>query len=220
LSREERSEYPCPACGAPLYGWVKISSPNGEQPVLDRCENCGLAVAREHAPADVPAELASITRGPGEYAAANRRSLQAAIGEGHWAGLDPSRRLHFTPRAAELLLEKEDLEVGSIRFPLSGRNMTWMWQTLMNAVTLRDNFARDARAGLIHPEGARERMAFSLDTVVTVLAALPVAIIAAPLELISVLLRRGGEMVIEARPVAHVDADERYGVDELNAGSG
>ncbi len=213
---EEKSQYPCPACAAPLYGWVKVQTHEEPEPVLDRCENCGLAVIRANATPDIRDELAAMSRGPGEYASANRRSVQATIGEGHWAGLDSRRRLHLTPRAARLLFEKEGLEIGSIRYPAGGRNLRWMWQTLMNGVTLRDNFARDARAGRIRPDGFRERLAFMIDAMVTVLAAVPVTVLAGPLELIAVMFRRGGEIIIEARPVARHVADELEDADELD----
>ena len=214
---EEESQYPCPACAAPLYGWVKVQTHEEPEPVLDRCENCGLAVIRASATPDVRDELAAMSRGPGEYASANRRSVQATIGEGHWAGIDPQRRLYLTPRAAKLLFEKEGLEIGSIRYPARGRNLGWMWQTLMNAVTLRDNFARDARAGRIRPDGLSERLKFALDALVTVLAAIPVTFLSGA-ELVAVMFRRGGEIVIEARPVSRVAPDELGDTDRLPAG--
>ena len=214
---EDLADYPCPACGSTLYGWVKVQAERGQEPVLDRCETCGLAVLRAPTPPDVRDELAAISRGPGEYAAANRRSVQAMLGEGHWAAIDADRRLYLTPQATGLLFEKEGLEIGSIRYPARGRNLGWMWQTLMNAVTLRDNFARDARAGRIRPDGAGERMRFAVDAMVTVLAAIPVTVLSG-FELIAVMFRRGGEMVIEARAIAHVAADELGETDDLAAG--
>ena len=43
-----RRAYPCPACGATLYGWTAAHDPldRGKRIVLDRCENCGLSVTR------------------------------------------------------------------------------------------------------------------------------------------------------------------------------
>lgn len=213
---EDLSEYPCPACGSTLYGWVKAQAHGGPEPVLDRCEHCGLAVVRASTTPDIRDELAAMSRGPGEYAAANCRSVQAAIGEGHWAGIDPQRRLYLTPRAAKLLFEKQGLEIGSIRYPARGRNLGWMWQTLMNGVTLRDNFARDARAGRIRPDGLRERLKFGIDAVVTALAAIPVTLLSG-VELIAVMFRRGGEMVVDARPIARVTPDELGDADQLPA---
>ncbi|HSR25361.1 MAG TPA: hypothetical protein VLW53_17530, partial [Candidatus Eisenbacteria bacterium] len=36
----------CPACAEPLFVWVEAAGYGGrEDEVIDRCENCGLAVA-------------------------------------------------------------------------------------------------------------------------------------------------------------------------------
>ncbi len=74
-----------------------------------------------------------------------------------------------------------------------------MWQTILNALTFHENFARQIRAGTLRPAGAWGRLKFGIDAVVTALAALPVALISAPLELVSALLGRGGELVAVAR---------------------
>jgi hypothetical protein len=74
-----------------------------------------------------------------------------------------------------------------------------MWQTILNGLTFHQNFARGVRAGTLRPGGAWGRLKFGIDTVVTVLAALPVALVSAPLELFAALLGRGGELVAVAR---------------------
>ena len=74
-----------------------------------------------------------------------------------------------------------------------------MWQTILNAFTFHENFARQVRAGTLRPGGARGRLKFGIDAVVTVLAAVPVALVSAPLELVAALLGRGGELVAVAR---------------------
>jgi hypothetical protein len=193
---------PCPACGAPLYGWALVPRRFGPSRVIDRCEECGLLVTRTEGPVDVAAELGALARGPGEYAAPNRRSVQAGLGGTQWAAIDPTRRLHLTPRSATLLLARLDLEVGSIRYPRRGPNLRWMWQTLLNGVTFNLNFATELQAGRIRPHGARERIKVAIDVIVTALAGLPAALVAIPLEIASALLRRGGLMVVEARPRA------------------
>jgi hypothetical protein len=198
---------PCPACGAPLYGWAVVPTRLGPRRVIDRCEECGLLVTRTEGPVDVTAELGALGRGPGEYAAPNRRSVQAGLGGAQWAAIDPARRLHLTPRSATLLLARLDLEVGSIRYPRRGPNLRWMWQTLLNGLTFNLNFATELLAGRIRPRGTGERIKVAIDLIVTALAALPAALLAIPLEIASALLRRGGLMVLEARPRA-VEADE------------
>src|SRR4051794_39440758 len=42
---------PCPACGEPLFVWLEAQGYGPvEDQVIDRCENCGLAVARDSVP--------------------------------------------------------------------------------------------------------------------------------------------------------------------------
>jgi hypothetical protein len=103
----------CPACGGPLYRWVKAhpaDARSDEEALLDRCESCGLVVAR---------------------------SSSAHPATGH----DPAG-------AAERELE---------------------------------------------------RLRFAVDAVVTVLAALLVAIVSVPLEAAAAAVRRGGEMRVVVR---------------------
>ena len=75
-----------------------------------------------------------------------------------------------------------------------------MWQTLVNAFTLRDNFATNARAGRIPRSSGRERASFWLDWVVSVLVAIPTAIVAFPLEGLAAVLGRGGLIEASAEP--------------------
>jgi hypothetical protein len=199
-SEEEVAGYRCPADDAELYGWVAAHDPvDRSKIVLDHCEECGLVVTRAHRPPDVAGELDRLPRENGTIVAPNRRSWQAGIGGAQWAGLEPERRrLHLTPRAAELLLAREDRAVGRIdsRFSLAG--YLGMLQTLVNAFTLRDNFFRNFRAGRLQGRRAPSPPAIALDLLVTALVALPLAVVALPLELLASLFGRGGKMRIEA----------------------
>jgi hypothetical protein len=185
-----------------------------EETLLDRCESCGLAVARsspvhpaagDHPRAAAELELErlfeeSANGARGELRAPNRRSLQAAIGEGSWAALElPERPLLLTPRALAALLERRGGELERVRYPLFGRNQRWMWQTLMNALTFHPNFAREAIAGRLRPRAGRDRLTFAVDVVVTVLAAPLVALVSVPLEAVAAVARRGGEMRARVR---------------------
>ena len=69
-----------------------------------------------------------------------------------------------------------------------------MWQTLLNGLTFRTNFARDLRAGRLHPRGTGERVRFGIDLMVTVLGAPLVALVSVPLEFGAALAGRGGEL--------------------------
>ena len=148
----------CPACGEPLFVWVETEGwgPREDQ-VIDRCENCGLAVARDAVPdaedavaaaaAEPTATAADVFRAP------NAASLQAWLGAENWAALRPGERaLKPSPRAAELLLAKRGLRAsrGSATWPAPG--MASMWQTLLNLLTFHRDFASEA---LSRPTAAR-----------------------------------------------------------------
>ena len=184
---------PCPACGEPLLGWAVVEARDpdgGREVVLQRCEVCGLGLVRG---ADARLE-------PGDrdiVSVPNRRSWQAGLGGSHWAAIDPAGRdLYPTPDALGRLLEKQGLEPQRVRQRPLGRNQLWMWQTLLNGLTFHDDFATDVLAGRLRPRNARNLAAFAIDAMVSVLAALPVALVSVPLDLAAVVARRGG--MIEA----------------------
>jgi hypothetical protein len=205
----------CPACGEPLFVWIETDmkrvAPGGapshqgprEDQVIDRCENCGLVVVRGAVPtSDDAAErlLADRQSRDGRVAirASNAASLQAWLGAENWAALRPGGSgIEPTPRAASLLLARRGLEVRRVRH-LVGPGMASMWQTLLNLLTFHRDFASEAAAGRLRPGTGRGRAAFWIDAAVTVLAAIPTALIAVPLEGGAVLARRGGVIEVEA----------------------
>ena len=186
---------PCPACGEPLFGWVVVGSRRPERPgevVLDRCEACGLGIAHDRRSVDLAPPP------DGTIAAPNRRSWQAGLGAGHWAAIEPhARGVYPTPAALALLCDRAGLEPLRVRQPPLGINQVWMWQTLLNAFTFHDNFALDVVRGRLRPGNSRGLAAFAIDALVSVVAALPVAIVSLPLELLAVVAGRGG--LIEAK---------------------
>jgi hypothetical protein len=192
----------CPACGEPLYGWVVLGEeaddPRGEV-LVRRCERCELGVAGFPEPPAAASALVGQGRrmpdGRIELRTPNRASVQASLGGRHWAALEPGRSLYPTPDALSRLMGSAGLRVEELRFPRRGRAQAWMWQTILNGFTFTDNFARRARAGALRPSGARERLKFAVDAAITALAALPILVISAPLELLAALLGRGGELV-------------------------
>jgi hypothetical protein len=192
------AHYPCPACGARLFGWAAARHPvDGSKIVLDHCENDGLIVTRAAEPPDPARELDDLLATGGQIEAPNRESFQGGIGGAQWAGLEPERRrLHLNPRAAKLLLRKRGVEVLDSSTPFSGRSYATMLQTMINAFTLKDNFFRNARAGRLQRQTPRERLAFALDAIVSVLVAIPLSIVALPAELLGCLVGRGGRMVL------------------------
>jgi hypothetical protein len=186
-----------------MYGWIVIRPPDprrGEIYVVDRCEECGLGLTRG-APGEGAILEGDLSRlesgGTAEIRAPNRASWQAGIGGDRWAALElPPPRLHLTVRSVELLLERRGLQARRIRQPLLGRNQAWMWQTLLNGFTFHTNFAREALRRRLTPHTARNPVAFAVDALVSVLAALPLALISVPLELVAAMVRRGGELVV------------------------
>jgi hypothetical protein len=194
----------CPACGEPLFVWLETEGygPREDQ-VIDRCENCGLVAARDAVPSPELAvdELLGGQEGNGAdltFRAENAASLQAWLGAENWAALRPGGRfIKPTPRAARLLLAKRGLEVRRVRH-LIRPGMASMWQTLLNLLTFHRDFASEAASGRLRPGTGRGRAAFWIDAVVTVLAAIPTAIIAVVLETGAVLTRRGGAIEVQA----------------------
>jgi hypothetical protein len=212
----------CPACGEPLFVWIETEGYGSrEDQVIDRCENCGLVVARGPVPSTdeaVDRLLSDARRHKGRVAlrAANAASLQTWLGAENWAALHiPTKRVapggapsHIgmepTPRAASLLLARRGLEIKRIRH-LAGAGMASMWQTLLNLLTFHRDFASEAISGRLRPGTGRGRAAFWTDAVVTVLAAIPTAFIAVLLEGGAVIARRGGVIEIEAEQLPSTD---------------
>jgi hypothetical protein len=201
----------CPACGEPLFVWIEtIGYGTREDQVIDRCENCGLVLVRGAIPTPEHAteRLLSDAEQRGErvaFRAANAASLQAWLGAENWAALRPGGHgIEPTPRAASLLLARRGLEIRRVRH-LAGPGMASMWQTLLNLLTFHRDFASEAASGRLRPGTGRGRAAFWTDAVVTLLAAIPTAIIAVFLESGAVLARRGGVIEVEAERLPATD---------------
>jgi ribosomal protein L37AE/L43A len=201
----------CPACGEPLFVWIETYGyGTREDQVIDRCENCGLVVRRGAIPTpeDAAQTLLSDSKRRDDrvaFHAANAASLQAWLGAENWAALRPGGHgIEPTPRAASLLLARRGLETSRIRH-LAGPGMASMWQTLLNLLTFHRDFASEAASGRLRPGTGRGRGAFWTDAVVTVLAAIPTALIAVLLEGGAVVARRGGVIEVEAEQLPATD---------------
>jgi hypothetical protein len=191
----------CPACGQPLYGWLELETPAGPA-LLQRCENCRLGIAAgltaEDASNELLAEARRLPDGRLELAVANRDGIAARLGGQNWAALEPGRGLYPTPEALRLLAAKAGLELVRLRSPRRPRALVWMWQTIVNAFTFTDNFALKVRTGELHPRGPAERLKYSMDVIVTVLATPLVVLVAIPMELIAEMAGSGGVLVAVA----------------------
>jgi len=212
LEQGAGSETPrCPACGEPLFVWIETYGyGTREDQVIDRCENCGLVLVRGLIPTPDSAAERLLADGAGHeggiaFRAANAASLQAWLGAENWAALRPGGHgLEPTPRAASLLLARRDLRIRRIRH-LLGPGMASMWQTLLNLLTFHRDFASEAASGRLRPGTGRSTAAFWTDAAVTVLAAIPTALIAVLLESGAVVARRGGVIEVQAEPLPATD---------------
>ncbi len=201
----------CPACGQPLFVWLETEGfGSREDQVIDRCENCGLVAARDSVPSPDHA-IDELLFGKEENGAEvairadNAASLQAWLGAENWAALRPGgHAIKPTPRAARLLLARRGLDVRRIRH-LIRPGMASMWQTLLNLLTFHRDFASEAASGRLRPGTGRGVAAFWIDAAVTVLAAIPTAIIAVVLETGAVMARRGGAIEIRAERLPSTD---------------
>ena len=146
---------------------------------------------------------------------ANAASLQAWLGAENWAALGPNLKrvgsgaplqngIQPTPRAVRLLLARRGLEVRRVRH-LVRPGMASMLQTLLNLLTFHRDFASEAASGRLRPGTGRGLAAFSIDAVITFLAAIPTAFIAVVLESAAVLARRGGVIEVQAEPLPPAD---------------
>ena len=203
----------CPACDEPLFVWIETEGwgPREDQ-IIDRCENCGLVVDRDADPdpSAAAAELfgpSAASNGNGSGApgavtvrAPNAQSVQAWLGAENWAALSPGdHSLKPTPRAAELLAARRGLKVAGVRFATAA-GMASMWQTLLNLLTFHRDFAAQATSGRLRPGRGKGLAAYAIDVLVTVLAAVPTALLAVLIESGAVLAKRGGVIEITAEP--------------------
>jgi hypothetical protein len=191
----------CPACGEPLFAWL---DPPGSDPasraryIVDRCESCGLALERDDGGEGAAAIVERIERevaalGEASFEGSNAASFQAGLGTESWSALRlPEEPALFTPRALELMVGHEGLEVADLGYAARA-GMAGMFGTILNLLTFNRDFARAALSGRLRPRDARAgRIGFGIDALVTLFTAIPVAAIAVLFEGVAILARRGG----------------------------
>ena len=178
---------PCPACGEPLFGWLAEQERLGA--AVRRCESCGLGIVGS---SEGTAEaLAALDRlGDQDRARiVDRASFACSISAAGWAGLQPGVHYLFTVEAVRRLVAGRDQVVRRRRWA-PGPSLAITWQTLLNSVTFGHNVALAALgAGTAAP--AEERWQRRIDTLASVVLAIPAAIFAVPAELGGALFRRG-----------------------------
>lgn len=197
---------PCPVCGEPLFPWVPLPLDGG---MTHRCEACGLGVLRltgttTDALADLdrgnsPGRGDGLDRGGGHGRGTpsglstvfeNRESFQAWLGGGAWSGLGTDRAYRFTPDAVRRLVANRDQVVTGFKW-LPGASIAGMWQSGVNLFTFGQNAALGS-LGKAVAERADRPWKRGLDLFISVALAIPIAIIAIPLEILGALFHRGG----------------------------
>lgn len=178
---------PCIACGEPLFGWID-ARPGLAGPV-SRCESCGLGVVGDAG--GVAEALAALDQSgdEGTVRVANRASFSAWIGGAGWAGLEPGSRYLFTVESARRLVANRDQVVARTRWS-PGAGITTMWQTILNGFTFGRNVALGTlgRTAAVPAEKPWQRR---LDTLISIVVAIPALLVAIPLELTAAATRRG-----------------------------
>jgi hypothetical protein len=188
---------PCPACGEPLFGWVAAPGPGA--PPVRRCEACGLGVVGEEAsPEEALRALFALPRAGEALLFENRASLQAWIGARVWAALAPGSRFLFTPEAVRRLAAERDETPRRARWQ-AGAGIAGMWQTLLNVATFGRNVGL-GWLGIAPAEPARTAWQRRLDALITAVLALPILVVAVPLEAAAALFGRGGTLSLRLMP--------------------
>ncbi|HEX5376019.1 MAG TPA: hypothetical protein VFW48_07660 [Solirubrobacterales bacterium] len=178
---------PCPACGEPLFGWID-ARPGLAGPV-SRCESCGLGAVGAAGGAEEALEALDRARDGGTIRIASRASFSAWIGGAGWAGLEPGSRYLFTPESVRRLVAGRDQLVTRTRW-VPGASIALMWQTVLNGFTFGRNLAL-ARLGRTEAVQAERPWQRRLDTLITLVVAIPALLAAVPMELLAAATSRG-----------------------------
>ena len=183
---------PCPICGEPIFPWLELPGGAG---LARRCEECGLGILGAEGDRDrVLADLETDTEADGWLSFENRDSTQARFTGGGWAGLETEHLYRLTPDAVELLMNAEGRLVTERKAHL-GRAIPGMWQSVINTFTFGHNVALGAlgRSRSVRAVRAWKR---ALDWFITVVLAIPVLVLALPLELLGAGTGRCGNYAI------------------------
>jgi hypothetical protein len=179
---------PCPACGEPLFGWLAEQERLGAP--VSRCEACGLGIVGGSRGTEEA--LAALDRlgTPGERARiVDRQGFACSVGGAGWAGLEPGAHYLFTVEAVRRLVAQRDQVVRRRRWA-AGPSLAVTWQTLLNSVTFGHNVAL-AAFGKGEAAPADEPWQRRIDTLASIVLAIPAGVVAIPVELSGALFRRG-----------------------------
>jgi hypothetical protein len=139
-------------------------------------------------PEEALRELGTLGDGSGPRIA-NRDSYACALGSAGWSGLVPGARYLFTVEAARRLAARRDQVVKKSRW-LPGLSLAATWQTLLNSLTFGHNVAIGV-SGRGRSTPAARGWQRRIDYVISVVLAIPVLILAIPIEIAGGLFHRG-----------------------------
>jgi SAM-dependent methyltransferase len=178
-------------------GVVLIPDLDGMSTTTDRFDRiiCWHVLEHLEDPAAEMKRLAELM-GPGGrviVSVPNLSSWQARLGGDYWFGQDVPRHLtHFTPAGIRSLCEQAGLPVESMNTWSLEQNPFGMWQTL----TSRASGSRDAVFKLIKRQPLGETVRTRVTSILGLLLALPLFLLALPLECLASVLGRGGTITV------------------------
>ena len=134
----------------------------------------------------------------------NIASLQARIGADSWFGQDVPRHLaHFTPAGIEAIARRTGLGLEAVGYWSLEQNPFGMWQTLVN----RASGSRDVIFRVIKGQPLGESASSKAASILGLVMALPVLLIAVPLEIVASAFRSGGTLTATLRRASEGEAD-------------
>jgi SAM-dependent methyltransferase len=132
----------------------------------------------------------------------NLRSLQARLGGDRWFHQDvPRHRTQFTVEGLGHLLRRTGFVPVRTRQAVIDQGLLGMWLTLLNRLTVAENVPfRFLKRDLHYSSRAQA----ALDAAITLVLGLPLVVLAVPLEVGAAIARRGGSVVVQARPAGRI----------------
>ncbi len=183
---------PCPACGEPLFGVMAMRP--GLRGAVSRCESCGLGVVGESSGAEEALHELDRLEHEGRLRILNRGSFASSLGGAGWVGFQPSAHYLFPVEAVRRLVAGRDQVVKRRRWaPALGLAITW--QTLLNSLT----FGRNAAFGALkwgEATPAERRWQRRIDILISIALAIPVLLVALPIELAGAAIGRGAAIYL------------------------
>jgi len=161
----------------------------GLRGAVSRCENCGLGVVGDAGGEEEALQALESLKRDGRLRIENRASFAAALGGAGWAGLQPGAHYLFTVEAVRRLVANRDQVIARQRWaPALGLRISW--QTLLNSLTFGHNAAFGA-LGWGKATPAKRPWQRRIDTLISIVLAIPAGLVALIIELAGAAIGRG-----------------------------